>query len=138
MNTNKILLAGLIGGAASFLLGWLVWGIALQGFMKDNMGSATNVMRPESEMIWWALIVGNLAGGLLLALIYGRWGSISTFLTGAKAGAVIGLLLGISYDMMWYATSNVMTLNGSLVDILANAVVTGVVGGIVGWFLGRK
>jgi len=138
MNTNKILLAGLIGGAASFLLGWLVWGVLLMDFMKSNAGSATGVMRAENEMIWWALILGNIAGGLLLALIYGRWGSISTFLTGAKAGAVIGLLLGISYDMMWYATSNVMTLNGALVDILANVVVTGLVGGVVGWFLGRK
>lgn len=138
MNTNKILLAGLIGGVASFLLGWLVWGIALQGVMKDTMGTATNVMKPESEMIWWALILGNIAGGLLLAMIYGRWGQISTFATGAKAGAVIGLLMSISYDMMWLATSNVMTFNGALIDILASTVVTAIVGGVVGWFLGRK
>jgi len=138
MNTNKILLAGLIGGAASFLLGWLVWGVVLADFMKSNSGSATGVMKAESEMVWWALIVGNLAGGLLLALIFGRWGSISTFLTGAKAGAVIGLLIAISVDMTMLATSNIMTLNGALVDILANAVVAGIVGGVVGWFLGRK
>ncbi len=138
MNTNKILLAGLIGGVASFLLGWLVWGVVLMGFMKENAGSATGVMRADNEMIWWALILGNLAGGLLLAMIYGRWGSISTFVTGAKAGAVIGLLIGISYDMIMYATSNIMTMNGALVDIVANAVVTGLVGGVVGWFLGRK
>ncbi len=138
MNTNKILLAGLIGGAATFLLGWLVWGVALAGFMKDNAGSATGVMKPDGEMVWWALILGNIAGGMLLALIFGRWGSISTFATGAKAGAVIGLLMALYYDLVMLGTTNLMTLNGALVDVLANVVVMGIVGGVVGWFLGRK
>lgn len=138
MNTNKILLAGLLGGVAAFLLGWLVWGIVLAKFMAANAGSATGVMRAESDMVWWALILGNLANGFLLAVIYGRWANISTFATGAKAGAVIGLLIALSYDMIMLGTSNIMTLNGAVVDILASAVVTGIVGGVVGWFLGRK
>jgi len=138
MNTNKILLAGLIGGAVSFLLGWLVWGVVLADFMKSNGGGATGVAKPESDYIWWAMIVANLAGGLLLALIYGRWGQISTFVTGAKAGAVIGLLMSASYDMLWFGMSNIMNLNATLVDILASTVVTALIGGVVGWFLGRK
>ena len=29
--------------------------------MKSTQGSATGVMRADEEMVWWALILGNLA-----------------------------------------------------------------------------
>ncbi len=139
MNTNKILLAGLIGGVASFFAGWLIWGILLADFMKANTSAAAqDTMRSENNMVWWALILGNLASGLLLALIFGRWGKISTLATGAKAGAVIGLLVSLYYDMVTYGTANMMTLNGTLANILANAVVFGITGAAAGWYLGRK
>ncbi len=138
MKTNKILLAGLAGGIASFLMGWLLWGIVFRSYFESNMGSATNLMKPEAEMVWWALIAGNLLSGLLLAIIFGRWASISTFVGGLKAGATIGLLMGLSYSLVSFATSNMYILNSAIVDSLLNAVVGGVAGGVVGWVLGMK
>ena len=48
---NKILVAGLVGAATAFLLGFLTWGLALSGFMESNAGTATGVMKEQSE-IW--------------------------------------------------------------------------------------
>lgn len=136
MSLNKILLATLVGGVVFFLLGWLVWGILLAKFMEANQGTATGVMKAESEMIWWALILSQFIGAFLLAYIFGKWANISTFVTGAKAGALIMGLIAASLDLMWYASSNVMTLNGAMVDILASAVVGAIVGGVIGLVLG--
>lgn len=66
----------------------------------------------------------------------GRWANIKTLKTGAIAGVVIDLLIGIYYDFMTYAMMNVMDFNGIIVDILVNAVYGGLIGGVVGWVLG--
>ncbi len=136
---NKILIGGLIGGIAAFLLGWVIYGMALQGLMEANTTEAAkSTMRAEEDMVWWAMILGNLALGFLFALIYGRWANISTFKTGAIAGAVIGLLWGLSFDLMMYSMSTLYTLTGVAIDVIAFAVMCALVGGIVAWWLGRK
>jgi hypothetical protein len=137
MSTNKILIGGLIGGVVLFIAGFVLYGMAFSGFFEANAGSATGVGRPDEEMVFWALIVGNLAGGLLLAIIYGRWANISTLKTGFIAGAVIGLLMGISMDFVMYATTNMSNLTAALVDPLIMAVMWGLGGASVGWFFGR-
>ncbi|WKZ59279.1 MAG: hypothetical protein QY309_15610 [Cyclobacteriaceae bacterium] len=60
MDAKKRILATLVGFVVFFLLGWLFYGFLLMGFYAENAGSATNVMRAETDMVWWALIVGNV------------------------------------------------------------------------------
>lgn len=137
MNTQKILLAGLLGGVVAFLLGFLFYGMLLTNFFEANAGTATGVMRGDTDMLWIPMIIGHLAWGLLFSLIFGRWASISTFASGAKAGAVLGLLIAITFDMISLGSTNVSTLNAALVDIVVMTAVSALVGGVVGWFLGR-
>ncbi len=137
MNSNKILVAGVIGGVVAFILGYLLYGMALNGFFAENGGTATGVNREPEEMVWWAMIVGHLAFGFLLALIYGRWASISTAVTGAKAGAVIGALMGL-IGFIDYGVSNVANLTAVCVNVVVMAVITAIVGAAVAWWLGRK
>jgi hypothetical protein len=137
MSTNKILIAGIVAGIVGFILGGVTYGILLMDFMSSNGGSATGVMRAESEMVYWALAVGNLCWGLLMAYIYGRWANISTAATGAQAGAVIGFLIAASWDLMYYATTNMMNLTATLVDIVVYTVMTAIVGAVAAWMLGR-
>jgi len=129
-----MLIAGLAGGVANFLLGWLVWGVLLAGFMAKNAGSATGVAKDPPE--FWAIGLSSLAFGLLFALIYSRWAGIRTFTSGLLAGATIGALIAISFDFMMLATTNITTMNAVFVDILASTAVAAVVGGVVGWVLG--
>lgn len=135
MNTNKILVAGLIGGVFSFFFGWLVFGILLKDMMPSGMAS---VMRPEADMIMWAMIVSNLVWGLLMAFIFVQWANISTWMSGAKAGAILGLLIATAYDMNFYAMSTLFTLQDVVMDIVMNTLFVAVMGAVVGWWLGRK
>ncbi|HLF45881.1 MAG TPA: hypothetical protein VI548_05625 [Chitinophagaceae bacterium] len=135
MNTNKFLIGGIIGGIANFLLGWLVWGMLLMNFLKENMGTATGVMKAENEMVWWALIVGNLFWGFVLSYVLNKSGT-SGVGGGATTGAMLGFLIAGGFDFTMLGTANIMTLNGVLVDIVASIVVSAIVGGVIGWYLG--
>lgn len=135
MNT-KVLLAALAGGVTSFLLGWVFYGILLGDFFAANIGTATGVMKDEASMGWVPLIVGNLATGLLFALIYSRWAGITTFKTGAIGGAWVGFLVALSYDMVSLGTANIMNSTAAMVDPLVAAVMSAIIGGVVGLALG--
>lgn len=135
MNT-KVLLAALAGGVASFLLGWLFYGILLAGFFADNAGTATGVMRDETTMGWIPLIVGNLAIGLLFAMLFSRWAGITTFKGGAIGGAWVGFLMALGYDMVSLGTTNITNSTAALVDPIVSAVMSAITGGVVGWVLG--
>ncbi len=132
MNTNKILLGGLAGGVAYFFLGWLVYGILLGSVFESPAAVAKDPM----EM--WAMALSCLLFGLLLALIFGRWANISTFMTGAQAGALIGALVAAWVDFSMFSMYNFVSLQQVLIDIVVAAVVAAITGGIVGLALGYK
>ena len=135
MNTNKILIASLAGGVVHFVLGYLIWETAFGGFFASNTGSATGLMKDPP--VFWAIGIGSLAAGALLAVVYGRWASIKTFSMGATAGAIIGFLLGLSYDFISFGTTNAMSLTASVVDVVLSTIFMAVIGGVVGWTLGQ-
>jgi hypothetical protein len=137
MSTNKILTASVIGGVVALVLGFLIYGVALQDFFAANMGSAKGVNRADGEMMWLPMIIGHLAWGGLFALIFGRWANISTLATGAKAGAVIGLLVSLAHNMITLGTTHIMNPTSAIVDVLIVALTSAIVGGVVGWFYGK-
>jgi hypothetical protein len=136
MNTNKFLLGGIIGGVANFLLGWLVWGMLLMNFMKENSNQTSGVFRSENEMVWWAMIVGNLSLGFLLSFIINK-AKINSAGSGAFAGATAGLFVAVGIDCMMYAQVYLFNAKAMAVDVAASVVVSAIVGAIIGWFNGR-
>lgn len=135
--STKTLIAGLIGGVTSYLLGWLLYGILFRD-MTIELAGMPGIMRAETDLIMWALILGSLSMGMFTSYIFATWTSISTFISGLRAGAIIALLMSVGSDMISYATTNVYQLNGALLDVALTVVIGGVVGGVVGWWLGRK
>ena len=138
MTTKNRLLATLVGFIVLFLLGWLIYGMLLMDFYGNNSGSASGVMRADDEMIWWALILGNLFQAYLLVYIFGNWANITTFSDGLKAGAIIGLIMGLAVNFTMYGTSNIMNMTSTFVDPFVSAVMMSITGGVVGFMLGRK
>ncbi len=136
MNSKKFLIGGIAGGIAFFLLGWLVWGMLLMDFMKSHSNSSSGVFRTEGDMVWWALVVGNLAMGFLVSYVLSK-ASINTAAGGISTGAVIGLLMSASIDCMMYAQINLFDTTSMIADIGASTVVTGIAGGIIGWINGK-
>lgn len=136
MNTNKVLLAALVGGVVYFLLGWVVYGMLLMDTYKSFAGSATGVNKGDTDMVLWAIFVGNVIWALLFAVIFDRWAKISTLQAGAVAGAWMSFLFSLSFNLLSYGTTNIMTFTGVLVDPIVSAVMGAIVGGIIGWVLG--
>ena len=138
MDAKKRIMATLAGFVVLFLLGWILYGMLLMDFYASNSGSATGVPRAETEMVWWALIVGNVLQAYLLVYIFGKWANITTFAGGLQAGATIGLILGFAFNLTMFATTNMMNLTAAMVDPFVGAVMMGITGGVVGMVLGRK
>lgn len=136
MDTKKFLFGTLAGGIAFFLLGYLFYGLVLMNFYSAHAGSATGVSKSMEEMGWGALILGNFAFGALLTYIFLKWANITTFVSGASGGSVIGLLMGLSYNLTSFGTTNIMDLTAALTDVVVSCLMTAIVGGIVGLVLG--
>jgi hypothetical protein len=136
MNTNRILVGGIVGGVVFFLLGWLIYGIILAGYFAAN--GNPSIMRPMDQMIWWALILSNLSWGFTLAVIF-SWSNTSGWMEGAKKGAVFGLLTALAIDLGYYAMStmysNIMPV---LVDAVATVVMVGIGGALIAWAMGKS
>lgn len=138
MDTKKFLIGTLAGGIVYFFLGFLVYGILLQGFFEANSGSATGVMRLEDEMQWWALILGNLAYAGFITYVFLKWAHISTFKSGLRGGAAMGFLLILGYNLTSYGVMNLYNLTSTLVDIVVATAITAIIGGVVGAVLHTK
>lgn len=131
---SRVLLAALAGGIATFLLGWLVWGMLLMDVLREINPQIEGVERMPPGLVH--IFLGSVVGGLFYALIFSRWANISTFKGGLMAGAWMAGLIALSFDLTFLGTTNMMSVNGALIDILANVVVGGLGGGVVGWVLG--
>lgn len=117
-------------------MGYLLYGNLVAGMLSD--AAMPGFQKSMDEFQWPFLILSNLASGFLIAYIFSRWTTISTFAGGLTAGAVIGLFLGLMYNFAYYATTHMMTLQGHVVDIVTTIVITAIVGGVVGWWFGTK
>jgi hypothetical protein len=138
MNSKNFMTAGIAGGVVCFFLGWLVYGILLADYMTSNApAQMAGMMRSEADMVWWALILGNLLSAFLLSYIFTRVGHVNTPAAGAKTGALIGLFMAGSFDLTMYGTMNMMTMNCVWVDILASTTIMAIVGAVVAWVVGK-
>jgi hypothetical protein len=132
---RKTLIAGLVGGVAAFLLGWVVYGIALDAFMKENTNQCAALDMKDMNMM--LMIIGNLTSGLVLSLIL-SWANVTNFIGGMMKGAIVGLLYALTFDLMMHSVSTYFSNSTALiVDVLASAVMSVIIGGVIGWMLGR-
>jgi len=122
----KILRGTIFGGITYFLIGWLVYGILLMDFFSAGMNQCAN--RPMDEMIWWAMILSNLALALLLTLIL-NWRKASGIVDGLVTGAIFGALFITMIDFSFWSMS---TLYSNITTILVEIVVAAAIYGLVG------
>ena len=131
MDTKKLLSGTVVGTIIGFLSGFLVFGLGLANFMAENTAT-----KEPMEMVW--LVIGHVFFALCLTYIFLQWAGIKTAATGAKAGAIISLLLSLSSNLIWYATSSLFNnLTAAVVDALGAMVVWSIGGAAIGWILGR-
>ena len=130
MGAQRFLTATVLGGVTLFVVGGLVYGLALA-----NAYPATVIDRELPLWLWLGL--AQLAWGALLTVILGKWPGASSAGGGFKAGAIIGFLFSIAIGLSFYAMTTLPVSVMSYIDPFISAVYMGVGGAVVGWYLGR-
>ena len=134
MDTKNFLLASLVGGIVFFVSGFLFYGVLLSDFMVA--GSAEGVMKETPDLV--PLILSQLIFGAFLTMVLRRWPGAGTLAQGAKAGASLGVMLGLGFSLVQYATMNVMTAALIPVEAVVGAIRGALAGGAIGAVLGRR
>src|SRR5215813_3274242 len=134
MNT-RVLVATVAGGAALFLLGFLVYGLLLDSWMKSHMVKHDGLIIDPPNFV--TLVLANLVWAFFVALIFDRWASISTFAGGVVGGAMITFLMGLYFDLMSVSFMNVFSsFLPVAVDVIAFTIIGAISGGVIGAVLG--
>ena len=126
MNVKNFIIGGIVGGIANFLLGWLFYGELFAehfgGGHPDNMPFIT---------------LGCLTFGFFVSFIFSKWAQISTFATGAKAGAVIGFFIGLHANFFVNSTNPTPDYKLIGLDMVIMIVMSVIVGALVGLVNGK-
>ena len=131
MNTSKLLKGTIAGGVAFFLLGWVLYGMALDTWYAEHMNGCAQ--RADDAMVWWALIAGNLVYGLFYSLIW-DWAGVNGASAGLNKGAMVGLIMGLSWALMQYSMTTMYgDMTAMAVDVLAGTVMSAIGGAVIGW-----
>jgi hypothetical protein len=133
MNIKKLLLGGIAGGIAFFLLGWLIFGMLLMDFMSNHPGTAGNLQREEPEFLYLAL--GNLLFGLMFAYIFIK-GNVQSFGGGLITGGIIGALMSAGFNCVMYGTSTITSKTAMAADVGGMTLMCALAGAVIGMVLG--
>jgi hypothetical protein len=133
VETKNCVFASLAGGVVLFATGFLLYGVLFRGFFEAN--APAGLMKTPPDM--GPLIAGELVFGAFLALILSKWSGTGSFAQGARAGALLGLLLGLGINLVFYATMNMMEAVVIPADTVITVVRFALAGGAVGAVLGR-
>jgi len=140
MRNNKFIWAVLAAAVTFTLLGWVTYDLLLKSFYDSNSGLPaeihSQVFKADDQMNMGAMIVSNLAGALLLTTIL-MWGNFTSAMSGAKAAAIICLLMGLSIDFGFLSFSNLFTMKLAFGDIIANTLMGTITGAVIGMVLGK-
>jgi len=123
----KTIVAAVAGGAVFFLLGFLIYGLALNQTMQSMTVQYSGLFKLEPNFI--AIALFTLAWGGLLAMIFDYWADIRTFAGGAIAGAIIMFLIAFAHEMQ---TKAFMALTIGYTPVIINVLVTAFMGAVAG------
>lgn len=131
MDIKRLLIATAVSTTTLFITGYALFGVLLPGFSSGfmNAGSAIGVAR--RPLLWWAIALGMLSYGLLIAVVVdGKAGPI-TVRAGVFAGATVSFLMWLTADLMLYGLANVGTVAGVVTDALLETVPAAIASGAV-------
>ena len=133
MDRKKFGLATLAGGIVFFVTGFLFYGLLLQEFMMAADKGGVLKDTPDFGI----LILSQLIFGAFLTMVLRRWPDAGTVAEGAKAGAVLMLLLALGSSLAQYATTNAIEAPVIAVNAVVGAIRGALAGGAIGAVLGR-
>jgi hypothetical protein len=129
---KKILFGGLAGAITFMVVSWVGIYMAFGDYYYANLSGT----RDQNDMIIWAALLSALVLGFFLSIIFSR-SNTTGIISGAKYGAILGLLIMSFMDFTLY-TGSIFFNNLSIVifDIVINTCVISITGGVVAWVMG--
>ena len=119
MKIKNFLLAGIAGGAAYYLLGWLFYGM----LFKEYFGGGD----PNMTFI----TLGCFSFGFMFSYALVNLGNFTTLASGLKVGAILGFFFALTADFFMEAHSSMGSCEKLCADIAISIVCSAVVGGII-------
>lgn len=134
----RILMATIAGAVTIFILGYLIYGILLDSYMKENMIQYVGLNKqPTPDFV--PLIFSNGVKAFLLAFIFEYWAQIRTFVAGLRGGAIVMFLVALSTDLSFLGYMNLFKgFTPVIVDVFAETVRVALAGGVIAAVLGWK
>ncbi|MFM7839254.1 MAG: DUF2177 family protein [Chitinophagaceae bacterium] len=131
MNTNKLIIGGLLGTVAYFIVNMVVWLTFYNNILTTH--TLSGIMKSDEEANLPVLIVATLAYGFLLSYVITSKSGMNLS-KGFVTGTVIGLLVNATFDLTFYASSKIFKgYKIVLLDIVLYAFVSGIAGAVIGW-----
>lgn len=130
----KTLIIGIAGGIIIFLAGFLIYGILMIEYFVSQMNSFPGLSKDPMEV--WAIALGNITWGVLLAYVL-NLGGIKSAVSGGINGAILFFLFSLGMNIVSYGQFNLYSLPLSFVDGLCMAVLGCMGGALIGWLLGK-
>lgn len=131
----RILAATIAGGVTYFILGFLIFGLFLEGIMKPHLIEYPGLMKEMPDFV--PLVFANLITAFLFAYIFDKWAQIRTFAGGLKAGTIIAFLQALGFQLMFAAFMHLhKDLTPVVLDVIGSTVMGAITGGVIGLVLG--
>lgn len=137
MAPGRFLTATIVGGIVLFVVGYLIWGLALMSFFEAQSVAPEGALKTMEEFSLAHIFLGNLVYGAFLTLTVGVWGGKRGFGGGFQGGLLVGLLVTLAMTLTFMGTMNFMTVTGHAVDTVVSGVWAGIGGGVIGVILAR-
>ena len=126
MNVKNFLVSGIVGGIVQFLLGWLFYGI----LFKNSFPTDGN-----ENMVF--IFLGCMTFGFFVSYIFTKWAGISIATTGLKAGAIIGLFMGLYSNFFMNSMTSDINYQTMGLDIVITIVMAALVGAVIALVNGK-
>lgn len=137
MNAKRLVIGTLAGALTLSATGYAMFGLAFPQFYSHfmNAGAATGVER--QPLLAWAVVLGMLSYGALIALTLWITPGSLTVGRGITIGAAVSFLLWFTADFMLYGISNVGNLRGVVTDPLLKSVPGAIAGAVIAIVFGK-
>jgi hypothetical protein len=135
MDMKRLVIGTIVGAVILHLLGFLIFDVAAADFYAANQGPASGAWRDFP--LQWPLAVANLAYAALITLGLLTGANSPAVGRGAVVAAVIGFLVWLQADFVFYAYTTIRPLPVVIVDPLLEIVHAGISGAVIALVLSR-
>lgn len=132
----RFIVSSVAGGIVFFILGFLIYGMALFNFMQANTVQYEGLIKDPPNFI--ALAIANIVWGAMIAFVTDYWAGASTWAGGAKVGAILMFFAVLALDVQFVAFMNMYKgATVVIVDVIGVTVMGAVAGAVIGFIIGK-